>query len=268
MLNNKWCQWGRGQLLGKGAPGEDPLSSYQSVMKEPPSHIMKTRPRNLCVAAEENFEGKTSWREGVTVPICIPGILLSPCPQPWGYGWAQKGNFFSLFPLSWHFLNELLPNSEEEQNGMSIKNTNSVKIPRKYKFLILRAISPFVTGSWYGAHGPCWLSSVCPVLSVLALGLLSPSLFFLLGNKKWFTFRFRSCFLPGGMFSGSTDGERRSPLSWRNGLNLSQQASLCLLPLRTTSLRKSCLGAVGRLETGRSCQSQPSAPCKSVFVIF
>lgn len=159
MLNNKWCQWGRGQLLGKGAPGEDPLSSYQSVMKEPPSHIMKTRPRNLCVAAEENFEGKTSWREGVTVPICIPGILLSPCPQPWGYGWAQKGNFFSLFPLSWHFLNELLPNSEEEQNGMSIKNTNSVKIPRKYKFLILRAISPFVTGSWYGAHGPCWLSS-------------------------------------------------------------------------------------------------------------
>lgn len=38
------------------------------------------------------------------------------------------------------------------------------------------------------------------------------------GNKRWFRFPFRSCFLPGGMLSGGTRRGRRSPLRWGNDL--------------------------------------------------
>ena len=68
------------------------------------------------------------------------------------------------------------------------------------------------------------------------------------GNKRWFRFPFRSCFLPGGMLSGGTGRGRRSPLRWGNGLDLSQQASLSPLPRGLSGCNGEVRGLVSSLQ--------------------
>lgn len=121
--------------------------------------------------------------------------------------------------------------SEKEQKGNEYEiQTLKIVIFSKYKCLILRSVSHFVTGSWHGVTRTL-LALFHPVLNcVQPWDPFSQALFPGWGNKRWFRFPFRSCFLPGGMLSSGTGRGRRSPLSWGNGLDLSQQTSLSPLP--------------------------------------
>lgn len=144
----------------------------------------------------------------------------------------------------------------KNKKGMSIKSTNSIKIAifPKYKFLILRSMSPFVSGNW---HRVTWtlLALFHPVLSVFNPGTHFPKPVFLayrIQNGAHLDSEVAFCL--GACLVVVLTGE--GDALWGGEMDLtfpSRPACVCCL--------EGCLGAVGRLEAW-------STPCYSVFVIY
>lgn len=137
----------------------------------------------------------------------------------------------------------------KNKKGMSIKNTNSIEIAifPKYKFLILRSMSPFVSGNW---HRVTWtlLALFHPVLSVFNPGTHFPKPVFLAyGIQNGADLDSEVAFCLGACLVVVLTGEGEA--LWGGEMDLtfpSRPACVCCLEGSLGAV--GCLGAVERLE--------------------